>query len=78
MTDFVEIKTEFYDEDQTLVDTFNGYDIQTFGNRKLASRLEIVPADKPNRKTEMAIEKFDFDIAVEDSFFSQQNMQKVK
>ena len=78
MTDFVEIKTEFYDEDQTLVNTFNGYDIQTFGNRKLASRLEIVPADKPNQKTEMAIEKFDFDIAVEDSFFSQQNMQKVK
>jgi len=78
ITDFVEIKTAFYDEDNELVNTFNGFDIQTFGNRKLASRMEVVPASKPNQKTEMKIEKFDFDIAVEDSFFSQQNMQKVK
>jgi len=77
-TDFVEIKTEFYDEDNELVNTFNSFDIKTYGSRKLASRMEVVPADKPNQKTVMLIEKNDFDIAIEDSFFSQQNMQKVK
>jgi len=77
-TDFVEIKTEFYDEDDKLVNTFNGYDIKTYGNRRLASRMEVIPADKPNQKTVMVIEKYDFDIVLEDSFFSQQNMQRVK
>ena len=77
-TDFVEIKTEFYDEDGELVNTFNSYDIKTYGNRRLASRMEVIPADKPNQKTVMTVNKYDFDIAIEDSFFSQQNMQKVK
>jgi hypothetical protein len=78
VTDFVEIKTEFYDEDNELVNTFNSYDIKMYGNRRLASRMEVVPADKPNQKTVMVVEKYDFDIAIEDSFFSQQNMQRVK
>jgi len=78
VTDFVEIKTEFYDEDDELVNTFNSYDIKTYGSRKLASRMEVVPANKSNQKTVMTVEKYDFDIALEDSFFSQQNMQKVK
>jgi hypothetical protein len=77
-TNFVEIKTEFYDEDSELVNTFNSYDIKTYGNRKLASRMEVIPASKPNQKTVMLVEKYDFDIAVEDSFFSQQNMQRVR
>jgi hypothetical protein len=93
-TDFVEMKSEFYDEDNQLVNTMNAYDVKTYsstslvaersrsttnhGTRKLASRLEIIPADKPNQKTRMVIEKFDFDIPIEESFFSQQNMQRVK
>jgi outer membrane lipoprotein-sorting protein len=78
VTDFVEIKTEFYDEDNELVNTFNAFDIKTYGSRKLPSRMEVVPADKPNQKTVMTVEKYDFDVAIEDSFFSQQNMQRVR
>jgi hypothetical protein len=76
-TDFIEIKTEFYDEDNELVNSFNGFDIKTYGSRKLASRMEIIPADKPNQKTVVTVNKYDFDIAIEDGFFSQQNMQRV-
>jgi len=77
-TDFVEIKSEFYDEDGELVNTMNAYDIKSYGKRRLASRMEIIPADKPNQKTVMTVEKYDFDIAIDDSFFSQQNMQRVR
>jgi outer membrane lipoprotein-sorting protein len=76
--DFVEIKTESYDEDDELVNTFNAYDIKTYGNRRLASRMEVIPADKPNQKTVMTVHKYEFDIPIEDSFFSQQNMQRVQ
>ncbi|MDR2815605.1 MAG: outer membrane lipoprotein-sorting protein [Proteiniphilum sp.] len=75
--DFMEIKTEFYDEDEFLINTFNGFDVRTYGRRKLMSHMEVVPADKPNQKTVMTIIKYDFDVAVEESFFSQQNMKKI-
>ena len=75
---FVEIKTEFFDEDNELVSTMNAYDIKTYDKRRLASRLEVIPADKPRQKTVMVIEKQEFDLPLEDCFFSQQNMQRVK
>jgi outer membrane lipoprotein-sorting protein len=77
-TDYIEVKTEFYDEDNVLINTFNGYDIRTYGRRRLASRMEVTPADKPNQKTVMAILKYDFDQPIDESFFSQQNMKKLK
>jgi outer membrane lipoprotein-sorting protein len=76
--DFIEVRTEFYDEDETLINTFNGYDIKQYGKRKLASRMEVIPADKPNQKTVMTVVKYDFDITINESFFSQQNMKSVK
>jgi len=76
--DFIALKMAFYDEDNKLVNTLNAYDVKTYGRRRLPSRLEVVPADKPNQKTVMVVEKHDFDTPLEDSFFSQQNMQRVK
>jgi hypothetical protein len=75
---FTEVKTECYDEDNVLINTINGYDIKAYGSRFIATRMEVIPADKPNQKTVMTVEKYDFDAPIEESFFSQQNMQKVK
>jgi hypothetical protein len=77
-SDFVEIKTEFYDEDNTLINTFNGYEIKSYGKRKLMSRMEVVPADKPNQKTMMTFDKYEFDLPVDESFFSQQKMKSFR
>ncbi len=40
--------------------------------------MEMIPADKPGQKTVMIFEKMKFDIKIDESFFSQQNMKKVK
>ena len=76
--DFVEVRSEFYDEDDELVSTMNGYDIKAYGRRRLPSRMEMIPADKPNQKTVMTVGNYDFDIEIADGFFSQQNMQRVR
>jgi outer membrane lipoprotein-sorting protein len=76
--DFLEVRTEFYDEDGVLINTFNGFDARTYGRRKLMSRMEVVPADKPKQMTVMTVVRYDFDTAIEDSFFSQQNMKSLK
>ncbi len=77
-TGFIELKTEFYDEDNSLINTIDGYDIQTYGTRRLPSRMEVVPADKPSHKTVMTTLSNDFDQPIEDTFFSQQNMKSIK
>jgi outer membrane lipoprotein-sorting protein len=76
--DYIEMMSEFYDEDGALVHTYNGYDVRAYGSRKLASRMEVVPADKPDQKTVMRVLKYDFDLPLDEAFFSQQNMKKAR
>jgi outer membrane lipoprotein-sorting protein len=75
--DFVDLKSEFYDEDGTLINTISSFDIKPFGSRRLPTRMEVVPADKPKQKTVMTVLKYDFDTPIDESFFSQQNMKRV-
>jgi len=76
--EFYEMKAEFFDEEMNLVNTQFASDIRQFGDRKLPARMEMVPADKPGNKTILQMEDMQFNIDIPDSFFSQQNMQKVK
>jgi len=76
--DFVEVKIEFYDDDGSLVHTYFGKNIKTFGSHKIATQLEVVPADKPNQKTVMTMQNCVFDKPINDNFFSLQNLTKVK
>ena len=76
--DYVQHKTEFYDEDNVLINTINAYDIKLFGKRKLATRLEMIPESKPGYSTIMTIQKYEFEIPIKDSFFTQENMKVVK
>lgn len=76
--EYYEMKAEFYDEDMKLVNTQTASEIRQFGDRKLPARMEMVPADKPGNKTILQMENMQFNIDLPDSFFSQQNMQKVK
>ena len=76
--DFIEIKSESYDENMELVNTFTGYDIKTIQGRKIPTRAERVPADKPGYKTVLLIHKNEFDKPMSDNFFSQQNMKKLR
>lgn len=72
------LKAEYYDEDGILVNTEIMSDVKVMDNREMPTRLEMIPADKPGQKTIMIFEKMDFDIKIDESFFSQQNMKKVK
>jgi outer membrane lipoprotein-sorting protein len=75
--DFMQMKSEFYDEDGYLVNTFMGYDIKMIGGQMLPSRLEITPADKPEQKTIMIYKSLKLNIPLADDFFTTQNMKRV-
>ncbi len=71
-------KNEYYDEDGYLVNIENGYDIQDVGDRSIPMRFEMIPADEPGKKTVMKILEVEYNVEINDSFFSKQNMKRVR
>lgn len=76
--DFLELRLEFYDEDGSLVNVMNASDIKDLGGRILPSRLEMIPMDKKGYKTVLVYKEMVFDKSIPESFFTLQNMQKVR
>jgi len=72
------LKAEYYDEDGILVNTEIMSEVKLMDDREMPTRMEMIPADKPGQKTIMIFEKMKFDIKIDETFFSQQNMKKVK
>jgi outer membrane lipoprotein-sorting protein len=76
--DYLNLKTEHYDEDDDLVDTSYGQNIKELGGRLLPTKMVLVPADEEGHKTIMEYISLEFDIKFEDRFFSTQNMKRVR
>jgi len=69
---------EYYDEDNKLVNISNNYDIKRMGDRDIPTRLEMVPQNKKGQKTVMHIDEMKFNTGIDEGFFSQQNMKKIR
>jgi outer membrane lipoprotein-sorting protein len=76
--EFLVLKAELYDEDGILVRTETGGDIKVMDGRTIQTRIELIPADEPGNKTILTIREIKFNITVEESFFSQQNMKSIR
>ncbi|RZT96365.1 outer membrane lipoprotein-sorting protein [Ancylomarina subtilis] len=72
------LKTEYYDEDQYLINEENLFDIRRMDDREIPTRMEMVPMDKKGNKTIFRFLNVKFDIDIKESFFSQQNMKRVR
>jgi outer membrane lipoprotein-sorting protein len=77
-SDYLQYKTEFFDEDMELVNTITGNVPKTFGSRTVLTELEVVPKGKPGHKTIFKYESLEFDIALQESFFSLQNLKRLR
>jgi len=76
--EFIQIKSEYYDEDDELVKSDFAYDFKIMDGRLIPSRIEIVPADEVGKKTVLYIKEIEFDIDLPESYFSQQNMKRIR
>ncbi|MFO7657121.1 MAG: outer membrane lipoprotein-sorting protein [Bacteroidales bacterium] len=76
--DDLQLKAEYYDEDNYLVKTETGSEIRNMNGRVIPTRFELVPADKKDHKTVVTLEEVKFNIPIQENFFSQQNMKQVK
>jgi hypothetical protein len=73
-----ELKGEYYDEDEVLVNTMLASDIKQMGDRRLPSKLIMMPVDKPGNQTILETKDVVFDKPIDVNFFSQQNMKNIR
>ncbi len=78
MEDYLELKTEMYDEDGFLVSTIHFSDIKEFGDKKLPARMEYIPEENEGYKTVLEYNHIDFDIDIEENFFTERNMTRIQ
>lgn len=75
---YMQLKAEFYDEDDYLVNTMRGSNVQQFSGKYLPAKLEIIPAEEEGNKTIMEYLKLKFNEPFKDSFFSIQSMKRLR
>lgn len=76
--DFLQLKSEFYDEDGKLINIMNSGDIKKLGGRKITSKIEMIPVDKEGYSTEIIYRDILFDKEIKDDFFTTRNMKQLK
>lgn len=77
MKDFVDVKNEYYDEDDNLVQTYRGYDFEHYASYYIPMRMEMIPAQKNNHKTVLTVQVYEINPPIDDRFFSLQNLKKL-
>ena len=75
---YLQLKTQYFDEDGELVKTEIGSEIKKMDDREIPTKMEIIPEDNKGNKTIVTIDSIDFDAEINDDFFSQQNMKKIR
>ncbi len=77
-TDYMQLKSEFYDEDDELINIMLGSNIKTFSGKKLPAKIEFIPVEEEGHKTIIEYNVWDFDINVSEDKFNQNKMSQLK
>jgi len=76
--DYMQLRIENYDQRDTLVNTMELDQIERFGDRRVPTRISVIPADKDDERTILTYQKIEFDIDIDEGFFSRANMQRLR
>lgn len=75
---YIQLKVEQYDQRDELVNTIIFSDIGEMGGRIFPAKMTLIPENKPDHKTIMEYKHLEFDVDLNESFFTQQNMRRVR
>ncbi|MBY0481485.1 MAG: outer membrane lipoprotein-sorting protein [Chitinophagaceae bacterium] len=76
--DFLELHIRFYDEEGSLVNIMNAFDIKIMDDRLIPTRFEMIPINKKGQKTEMIYQFLQFNKPIADNFFTIERMKKIE
>lgn len=75
--DFLEIYTEFYDDEGTLINTMKGTNIRIMDGRLIPTHFIMTPTDKKNQHTEILYREIIFDKLIDDHLFTLENIKSM-
>ena len=75
---YIQLKSEYYDEDGELIRTEIASKVKEMDGRMIPTHVEIIPEDEDGKKTIIVMDEIKFNRDIPDSFFSQQNMKRVR
>ena len=76
-SDLQPVEQRFYDEDGELSRKMIFSDIKTIAGKTLPTRIRMEPMDKPGEYTEMRHKRIEFDVAIDESFFTLQKLRSL-
>lgn len=76
--EYLNLRAEYYDEDDTLIRTMTGSDVKELGGRLIPAKMEMIPMDEEGNKTVITYQDIEFDIDISERFFSIQNMKRIQ
>ena len=77
-SDYMQLKTEFYDEYEDMVSVMTSKQIKDFNGKKLPAVIEYVPLDKEGNKTIIERLVWNFDIDINQRYFLPSNMKNLR
>ncbi|MDG2342993.1 MAG: outer membrane lipoprotein-sorting protein [Flavobacteriales bacterium] len=76
--DYMQLKVEFFDEDEELVNLMEGYEAKMYGDKKLLSKIEFIPLEDEGHKTVIEYNVWEFDKDIPSNYFSTQYVSRLK
>lgn len=76
--EYLNLRVEYYDEDDTMVRTMTGSDVRELGGRLIPSKMEMIPVEEEGNRTIITYQDIEFDIDISERFFSIQNMKRIQ
>jgi outer membrane lipoprotein-sorting protein len=76
--EYLNLRAEYYDEDNTLVREMIGSEVKGLGGRLLPTKMEMIPVEEEGNKTVITYQDIEFNIDISEDFFSIQNMKRVQ
>ena len=76
--DFLQLGSEFYDEDGYLINKMEASEIKSFGNKILPSKMVMTPVEEEGQTTILRYKSIEYNIDIDEAFFSKQNMKRLR
>jgi outer membrane lipoprotein-sorting protein len=74
-SDYIPLRMIYYDEDLLLSRTLEFTNIQKMGGKMIPILMSMIPADEPGETTTVKWNEIQFDVAIDDEFFSLHKLQ---
>jgi len=77
-SEYMMLQTDYYDEDDYLVNQMIGSEVKEFSGKKLPSKLRVIPVEDAGQETILSYDKLEFNIKIPDQYFTTNYIKRIR